>query len=1123
MKNTVKIVLTILLFAAMVVGTAVGFLLLSQGSSSAEQIEYTIAVDDEITVYAGDTYKLVPFLVRDDGTVEESRFRYTPSIDDIRVSDEGIVSVMSIPDPEEEVTIALFERNTSTSATVHVNVVSRLTNVLGITFSDAEGNKTLITGEQDLLFGEQYSIDVVTEPKNVVLQDYCTITVTDEFGREKQPFDVSFDGSHISLFVGGLGTGTLKIQIADDDRDILYNSSLEFTVRTANEMLGGEILRSEGETLLSAEEVASLARITLSSAEGDLSELRHLTSLRTVVLAADAVTVFENAPQGVCWRVPAALFGEYIGSEDWVQRIGSLIPYDKNADELYVVYHGAGFEGTDITYERIGALYNLPTEPQHSGYINTGWTDSTGNAVTAEEVRAVEENGLHLYAVWEPVEFTLVYNVRGSGVSDPFTETWNFDTERPLADLADFSDKAITGYKFSGWSTDSKSGYYDEADYKLGQSYGELTTESGGIIQLYDVWEPITYTMRFVVESDADPTVGSGNDKELKYGESYLLPAGVRFGYTFTAWVIGEEHYSAGQRVSNLSEEDGDVVELYPVWTENSYTIRFDPSGGHAAAGADVGERSVLFTTPISLPSLERSGYKFYYWYVDLDGDDVQDDGEPVYSANATVSRIVGDNEVWLRAVWSQSSYTVTFNLNGGERLEGENNVELDYEESLVLPSATRMGYTLLGWKRDGESELLSAGTAVSRLTSEDGDTVRFTAQWEENHYTVKFDAAGGTVSPESIDLAYTKSYSVPEPSRAGYDFLYWLYNGRTYAVGDTIQYLAAQNDSEVTLTAVWEGIAYQLNRSNGTQGDHINLSYSSGVADGKAKCGDTVVFSIATNEHSPKLDSVTWSGGSVEVTNSGNNQYSFTMPAGDVTITVSCTKDHGGSCFVAGTLIATENGYTAIENIMPGDRILSFNHETGQYEYSEVVFIYKDYREVAIAELVFENGKTLSLANIGQGLFDRTLNQYVLINAQNVHEFIGHTFAYAEQIGEEWITSDVRLQSANISSELVWRYDVVSRKNLNHVADGFLACSDVLVNICNMFAFEEDMTYDAAARQADIEKYGLFVYEEWSEYVTYKEFTDFNGAYFKVAVGKGLLTIDEIFSLIEELLLWEQ
>ena len=361
----------------------------------------------------------------------------------------------------------------------------------------------------------------------------------------------------------------------------------------------------------------------------------------------------------------------------------------------------------------------------------------------------------------------------------------------------------------------------------------------------------------------------------------------------------------------------------------------------------------------------------------------------------------------------------------------------------------------------------------------------------------------------------------MPAAARAGYNFLYWSFNGRTYAAGEAVQYLSAENGAEVTLTAVWDAIAYSLIRANDTQGNHVSLNYKSGVSGANADCGATVVFSIATSDHSPKLISLTWAGGSVAYTSLGNDRYSFVMPAGDVTITLSCTKDHGGSCFVAGTMIATEKGYVAIENISLGDSILSFNHDTGRFEYSEVVFTYRDYREVEIVDLYFDNGTTLSLANIGQGLFDRTLNRYVLVNAQNAQEFIGHSFASTEEFGGGWIAGEARLLSIKTSREEVWRYDVVTKSNLNHIANGFLACSDVLVNICNMFEFNEDMMYDAAAKQADIEKYGLYTYEEWSAYVTYEEFTDFNGAYFKVAVGKGLLTVGEIFSLIEVLLSW--
>lgn len=51
---------------------------------------------------------------------------------------------------------------------------------------------------------------------------------------------------------------------------------------------------------------------------------------------------------------------------------------------------------------------------------------------------------------------------------------------------------------------------------------------------------------------------------------------------------------------------------------------------------------------------------------------------------------------------------------------------------------------------------------------------------------------------------------------------------------------------------------------------------------------------------------------------------------------------------------------------------------------------------------------------------------------------------------------------------------------------------------------------------QADIEKYGLYTYEEFADYVTYEQFVAFNGPYLKVLVGRGIVTFEEILQLIE-------
>lgn len=60
-------------------------------------------------------------------------------------------------------------------------------------------------------------------------------------------------------------------------------------------------------------------------------------------------------------------------------------------------------------------------------------------------------------------------------------------------------------------------------------------------------------------------------------------------------------------------------------------------------------------------------------------------------------------------------------------------------------------------------------------------------------------------------------------------------------------------------------------------------------------------------------------------------------------------------------------------------------------------------------------------------------------------------------------------------------------------------------------------MKFDSAAMEKDIEIYGLFTYNEISELVVVPEkmFNAVGGQYLKVAVGKGLITIDEIQELV--------
>lgn len=196
------------------------------------------------------------------------------------------------------------------------------------------------------------------------------------------------------------------------------------------------------------------------------------------------------------------------------------------------------------------------------------------------------------------------------------------------------------------------------------------------------------------------------------------------------------------------------------------------------------------------------------------------------------------------------------------------------------------------------------------------------------------------------------------------------------------------------------------------------------------------------------------------------------------------------------------------------GDSIMTYDHTTGELVESVVAYMYYAFSEVCVMDIDFTNGVVLRFVNNGHGLYDLTADEYVLITPENISDYVGHEFAY---INENLEVESIVLSGYTISFELIERYDVVSANNLNHIANGMLACSDTLVGFANTFEFNM-LAYDIEQMERDIATYGLYYYDEWSQYVTLEEFVAFNGQYFKIAIAKGLMTEDELFDLINDL-----
>ena len=140
-------------------------------------------------------------------------------------------------------------------------------------------------------------------------------------------------------------------------------------------------------------------------------------------------------------------------------------------------------------------------------------------------------------------------------------------------------------------------------------------------------------------------------------------------------------------------------------------------------------------------------------------------------------------------------------------------------------------------------------------------------------------------------------------------------------------------------------------------------------------------------------------------------------------------------------------------------------------------------------------------------------MNKFVYINEENYTEYLGHNFIYVDESGNY---SNVVFEGMEVTVEETGCYSLRTAINDNAIADGMLSLTaEDVPGMLTYFEVGEGLKYDEAKMNADIEKYGLYTYEEWSDYVSYEEFVALNGKYFKILVGKGILTEDDILSLI--------
>ena len=172
----------------------------------------------------------------------------------------------------------------------------------------------------------------------------------------------------------------------------------------------------------------------------------------------------------------------------------------------------------------------------------------------------------------------------------------------------------------------------------------------------------------------------------------------------------------------------------------------------------------------------------------------------------------------------SRPNYNVTFDPAGGSCSTSSTKAACGV--NIVLPNATRDGYTFNGWY-DSASGGSRAGGVDDNYTVCGADQSLF-AQWTADAYTIRFNANGGTCDKTSITSLSSDRIILPAAAKDGLSFLGWYTaaNGGT-KIGSAGQAIQLTKDQTVFAH-------YSQYASNGITGTpvvkfDINVDNSSG------------------------------------------------------------------------------------------------------------------------------------------------------------------------------------------------------------------------------------------------------------------------------------------------------
>ena len=394
-----------------------------------------------------------------------------------------------------------------------------------------------------------------------------------------------------------------------------------------------------------------------------------------------------------------------------------------------------------------GSAYGtLPTPTRAStaqySYTFAGWyTAATGGTqVTANTTMGA--GNTTIYAHWTATTRSYTINYQTTYGSLNRTSQSIAYGSKGSCTLTMPTNNAQYTYTFQGWYTAANGG-----GTKVGSS---LTLETPSVTGAATYYAYVTravnrYTFTFNANGGSTP---SSSSISKNYGEAIgTLPTCSRaadntYTYAFAGW-FDTSATSGGTQLTTTTKVTSNKT-WYARWTATYriYTVTFDGNGGTPSPstitktyGSELG----------TLPTCSRTGYTFLGWYTASSG------GTKISST----TKITGT--ITYYAQWSINSYTLTYNVNGGNAVSPASK-SVQYGSAYgTLPTPTRAStaqysYTFAGWYTAA-----TGGTQVTANTTMGAGNTTIYAHWTATtrSYTINYQTTYGSLNRTSQSIAY--------------------------------------------------------------------------------------------------------------------------------------------------------------------------------------------------------------------------------------------------------------------------------------------------------------------------------------------------------------------------------